>query len=155
MTEQGRRVETIEYGLRTVTDNVFHRKGHVEPMSSLDHAVGARDRPFSGWRGDEQVVTHTIVTYTTQWTEVPGHEGSRHFWCNHDGTPQGHTGPSIMRDDPDCPVRMEGPDYKLPHAFRERDMIRGDDLVRRYTCPVCGNEHRHRADQAPGMNVLF
>lgn len=135
---RGRRAETVEFGLRTATDNIFHRKGHVEPRSSLEAAVQSRERPFSRWEGDEQVVTRTIVTYTTGWTVVPGYEGSRHLSCDHPGTPQGRTGPSIMRDDPGCPVRMPGPDYQPPHAFRERDMTAGDDGVLRYTCPVCG-----------------
>jgi len=145
---RGRRVETVEFGLRTATDNIFHRKGHVEQMSSLDRAVDCRDRPFCGRQGDEQVVTRTIVTYTTDWTVVPGHEGSRHLSCHHPDTPQGHTGPSIMRDDPDCPIRMPGPDYQPPHAFRERDMTAGEDGARRYTCPVCGLVWRLR-DEGP------
>ena len=35
-------------------------------------------------------------------------------------------------------IGIEGPDYRLPHAFRERDMVAGGDVVPRYTCPVCG-----------------
>ena len=147
---RGRRVVTVEFGLRTATDNTFHRKGHVEQRSSLEQAVDCRDRPFSGWRGDEQVVTRTIVTYTTDWTVVPGHEGSQHLSCSHDGTPQGRTGKPIWKDVPDTPdydgLRIEGPDYQLPHAFRERDMVPGDDGMLRYTCPVCGRVWRLRDD---------
>ena len=145
---EGRRVEEVEFGLRTMRDGVFRRKGHVEEMGSVEFAVSARDRPWSGWKGDEEVVTRTVVIYTTQWTVVPGCEGSPHMSCNHPGTPQGRTGPSIFPGDPDCPVRMEGPDYHRPHGFRERDMTAGQDGVRRYTCPVCGLTWRHR-DPAP------
>jgi rubrerythrin len=35
-----------------------------------------------------------------------------------------------------------------PHSFRERDMMAGEDGVRRWTCPVCGLTWRHR-DPAP------
>jgi hypothetical protein len=144
---EGRRVETVKWGLRTSADTVFHRKGHIEERDSLEGATQARDRPFSGYRGDEQVVTCTVVTYTTEWTVVPGHEGSPHLTCDHPGTPQGRTGPPI--GGPDSPVRMEGPDYQRPHGFRERDMIAGADGQRRYTCPVCGLTWRHRDDGAP------
>ena len=126
----GRRVETVEWGLRTGRDGVFHRKGHVEQRSSLESAVECRDRPFSGYQGDEQVVTRTVVIYTTQWTEVPGYEGSPWLSCSHRGTPQGRQGEGVLAP--------EGPDYQIPHAFRERDMVRGEDGLRRYTCPVCG-----------------
>jgi hypothetical protein len=144
----GRRVETIEWGLRTQQDTVFRRKGHVEQRDSPESAVDARDRPFSGYAGDEQVVTRTVVIYTTEWTVVPGYEGSLHMSCDHPGTPQGRTGPSVMRGDPDCPVRMEGPDYQRPHAWRERDMTAGEDGLLRYTCPVCGLTWQYR-DTAP------
>lgn len=126
---RGRRVETAQFGLRTATDNIFHRKGHVEQMSSLERAVDCRDRPFCGRQGDEQVVTRTIVTYTTDWTVVPGHEGSRHLSCHHPDTPQGRPSDNMFQ---------QGPGYQLPHAFRERDMAAGDDGLLRYTCPVCG-----------------
>ena len=102
----GRRVETVEFGLRTAKDDIFHRKGHVEQMSSLERAVGCRERPFSGWKGDEQVVTRTIVTYTTDWTVVPGHEGSQHLVCHHPDTPQGRPSDNMF---------AQGPDYQLPH----------------------------------------
>jgi hypothetical protein len=151
----GRRVETVEWGLRTQTDTVFHRKGHVEPRDSIEFAVACRDRPFSGWRGDEQVVARAVVTYTTEWTVVPGYEGSRHMSCDHPGAPQGRTGPSIMRDDPDCPVRMEGPDYQRPHAWRERDMTAGEDGLLRYTCPVCGTVWQCRAAAPAPQGSLF
>jgi hypothetical protein len=137
----GRRIETVEWGLRTQADTVFRRTGHVEPRSSLAAAVDARDRPFSGWRGDEQVVTRTVVVYTTEWTVVPGYEGSRWFSCSHEGTPQGRTGKPIMEG---SEIRMEGPDYQIPHGFREADMTRGEDGYLRYTCPVCGLEWKHR-----------
>ena len=114
------------------------------PRSSL--ALACRERPFTGRVGDEEVVTRTVVVYTTEWTEVPGHEGSPWLSCDHPGTPQGRTGRSVLRDEPDCPVRMEGTDYQLPHAFRERDLVAGEDGGRRYTCPVCGLTWRHRAD---------
>lgn len=93
-----------------------------------------------------------MVTYTTQWTEVPGCEGSRWLSCWHAGTPQGRTGPPIM---PGSDIRHEGPDYQIPHGFRERDMAYGEDGVRRYTCPVCGNVLVHRADQASPQRPLF
>ena len=134
----GRRVETVEFGLRTPKDNIFYRKGHVEQMSSLERAVDCRDRPFCGRQGDEQVVTRTIVTYTTDWTVVPGHEGSRHLSCDHPDTPQGRPSGNMF---------AQGPDYQLPHAFRERDMTAGVDGVRRYTCPVCGLVWRLPAQQ--------
>ena len=164
--EQGRRAEKTEYGLRTARDGVFRRKGHIEECSSLESALDLRERPFTGRRGDEEIVIRTIVTYTTQWTVVPGHDGSLWLCCNHPGTPQGRTGPSIFRDDPDCPVRHEGPDYQLPHAFRERDMTAGDDGVRRYTCPVCSLVWQPRRPEPPqpgspavpaadGMDALF
>jgi hypothetical protein len=137
---RGRRAETTEFGLRTGKDNVFHGKGHVEQMSSLDRAVDCRDRPFCGRQGDEQVVTRTTVTYTTDWTVVPGHEGSRHLSCHHSGTPKGYVG------DANFGLGSQGPDYQLPHAFRERDMAPGDDGVLRYTCPVCGLVWRLRDD---------
>lgn len=132
--ETGKRAEQVEYGLRRVRDEVFGRKGTVEPWDSAESAADARDRPFSGWHGDEQIVTRTIVTYTTEWTEVPGYEGSRHLSCSHEGTPQGRTGPPVM---PGSTLLGEGPDYQRPHAFRERDIVRGSDGKRRYTCPVC------------------
>jgi hypothetical protein len=134
----GRRVETVEYGLRTATDNVFHRRGHVEgSMSSLERALDCRERPFCGRRGDEQVVTRTILTYTTDWTVVPGHDGSPHLSCNHPDTPQGRPGDNMF---------TQGPDYQLPHAFRQRDMTPGEDGHLRYTCPVCGLTWRLRDD---------
>ena len=119
----GRRVETVQWGLRTTQDNVFHRKGHVEQRQSLESAVAARDRPFSGWKGDEQIVTRTVVIYTTQWTEVPGYEGSAWFSCWHENRPDAH--------------KAAG-GHAAPHPFRERDMVPGEDGLRRYTCPVCG-----------------
>jgi hypothetical protein len=143
---EGRRVEVVEWGLRTQADTVFHRKGHIEPWDSLEAAVASRERPFSGRRGDEQVVTCTVVTYTTEWTVVPGFEGSPWLSCSHPGTPQGRTGPPI--GGPGSQVRMEGPDYQRPHAFRERDLVRGEDGRRRYTCPVCGTVWQHRDDTA-------
>lgn len=140
---EGTRVETVEYGLRTVTDTLFHRKGHVEERDSLEYALACRERPFNGWRGDEQVVTRTVVVYTTQWVEVPGYEGSLHLSCCHTGTPQGHQSEGVFAP--------KGPDYQLPHGFRERDMVAGEDGVRRYTCPVCGLTWRHR-DTAPASD---
>jgi hypothetical protein len=125
----GRRVEAVEYGLRTTRDGVFHRKGHVEPHDSIEFAVACRERPFTGRRGDEQVVTRTVVTYTTEWTEVPGYEGSPWFHCWHE-------------DRPDVHAAAGG--HAAPHPFRERDMTCGEDGVRRYTCPVCGLVWRHR-----------
>jgi hypothetical protein len=149
----GRRVETVEYGLRTQTDTVFHRRRHVEQHDSLEYALACREQPFTGRRGDEQVVTRTIVTYTTEWAEVPGHDGSRWFSCSHDGTPQGRTGPPIMEG---SAIRMEGPDYQRPHAYRERDMTRGEDGQRRYTCPVCGLVWQLRdADASDPQGSLF
>jgi hypothetical protein len=149
----GRRAVRVEWGLRAVRDRTFCRKGHVDEKGSLEFAVHCRDRPFTGHDGDEQVVTRTIVTYTTSWTEVPGYEGSRHLDCSHDGTPQGRTGKPIWKNIPDTPdytgMRMEGPDYQPPHPFRERDMIAGDDGRRRYTCPVCGLTWTHRDPAAP------
>ena len=134
---RGRRVETVEFGLRTAKDSIFHRKGHVEQMSSPERAVDCRDRPFCGWQGDEQIVTRTIVTYTTDWTVVPGHEGSQHLSCHHPDTPQGRPSDNMF---------AQGPDYQLPHAFRKRDMVPDDDGVLRYTCPVCGLVRRLRDD---------
>jgi hypothetical protein len=127
----GRRVETVEFGLRTAKDNIFHRKGHVEQMSSLERAVDCRDRPFCGWKGDEQVVTRTVVVYTTQWTEVPGYEGSLWFDCWHENRPDAHAAAG---------------GHAAPHPFRERDMVPGEDGVCRYTCPVCGLMWRFRDD---------
>ena len=112
---RGRRVETAEFGLRTAEDNIFHRKGHVEQMSSPERAADCRDRPFSGRKGDEQIVTRTIVTYTTDWTVVPGHEGSQHLSCNHPDTPQGRPSDNMF---------AQGPDYQLPHAFRAVFVLR-------------------------------
>jgi hypothetical protein len=147
---EGRRVETTEWGLRTIRDDMFHRAGHVEPRSSLENAVAARDRPYHGWRGDEQVVTRTVVVYTTQWTEVPGYEGSPWLSCDHPGTPQGRTGPPIL---PGSPICQEGADYQRPHSFRERDMTAGEDGIRRYTCPVCAVTWRHRDPATSGPQV--
>jgi hypothetical protein len=144
--EQGRRSVRVEYGLRRARDGVFARKGHIDLRDSAESAAASRDRPFSGWDGDEEIVTRTIVTYTTEWTVVPGLEGSRHLSCSHDGTPHGRTGPPIM---PGSSIRTEGPEYQLPHAFRERDMQRGADGLLRYTCPVCGLVWRYR-EQAKG-----
>lgn len=112
-----------------------HRAGHVDQHDSLEYAEACRERPFSGRQGDEQIVTRTVVIYTTDWTEVPGHEGSPWLDCWHPDTPQGRTGKPIF---PGANIRMEGPDYQRPHPFRERDMTAGEDGVRRYTCPVCG-----------------
>ena len=140
MCDQGRRAEHVEYGLRTVKDNAFHRKGHVEQRSSIEFAVQCRDQPHSGWSGDEQVVTRTIVTYTTSWTEVPGYEGSPWFTCWHEGRPAAHEAAG---------------GHAVPLAFRERDMVRGGDGVRQYTCPVCGLVWRHRGDAANPMAPLF
>jgi hypothetical protein len=131
-----RREVRVEYGLRTVRDGVFHRRGHVEERSSLEFALQCREQPFSGWKGDEQIVTRTVVTYTTQWTEVPGCEGSRWLSCWHEGT-------------------QEGPAYQRPHGFRERDMTYGEDGIRRYTCPVCGNVLAHRGDMDAAQRPLF
>jgi hypothetical protein len=138
----GRRTETVQWGLRTVRDNLFHRKGHVEPRGSLEYAVASRDQPGTGWKGDEQVVTRTVVTYTTQWTEVPGYEGSLHLSCGHPGTPQG-----LQPGGPNG-LGAKGPEYQFPHGFRERDLVTGEAGGRRYTCPVCGLVWRHR-DDAP------
>jgi hypothetical protein len=147
-----RREVRIEYGLRTVRDDLFHRKGHVEERSTLEYALATRERPFSGWKGDEQIVTRTVVIYTTQWAEVPDTQGSRHLSCGHNGTPQGRTGPPIM---PGSNICMEGPGYQLPHNFRERDMTYGEDGIRRYTCPVCGNVLAHRGDMEAAQRPLF
>ena len=90
---RGRRVETVEYGLRTPTDTYFHRKWYVEPMSSLERAVECRDRTYTGRRGDEVPISRVIVTYTTDWAPVPGVEaGTLHLSCNHGGTPKGYVG---------------------------------------------------------------
>lgn len=147
----GRRVETVEWGLRTTQDSVFHRAGHVEPRSSLESAVACRDRPFSGWKGDEQVVTRTVVIYTTQWAEVPGCEGSLHLSCCHEGRPQGRQSGGQFG------FGVEGPEYQIPHAFRERDMVRGEDGAARYTCPVCGLVWQRRDTSPAGdpQEALF
>src|SRR5262249_48277139 len=98
---RGRRVETVEFGLRTAKDNIFHRKGHVEQMPSVEQAVDCRARPFCGWKGDEQIVPRTIVTYTTDWTVVPGHEGSQHLSCHPPDTPQGRPSDNMFAQGPD------------------------------------------------------
>ena len=137
--DAGRRAEHAEYGLRRVRDATFGPKGKVEQMDSAQSAADTRDRPFSGWHGDEEVVTRAIVTYTTPWTVVPGHAGSRHLSCSHDRTPYGRTGPPVM---PGSSMCMEGPEYQIPHAFRVRDMTAGEDGQLRYTCPVCATVWR-------------
>jgi hypothetical protein len=61
--EAGRRVERVEWGLRTTRDNFLHAKGHVEPRPSEQNA---RELAGRGLWGDE-VVARTVVTYTTRW----------------------------------------------------------------------------------------
>ena len=129
----GRRVETVEWGLRTMQDGVFHRKGHVEQRDSPESAAACRNRPFSGYQGNEQVVTRTVVVYTTEWTEVPGYEGSPWFSCWHENRSDAHAAAG---------------GHAVPHPFQERDMVPSEGGLRRYTCPVCGLVWQHR-DAAP------
>lgn len=64
--EAGRRTETVEWGLRWVDDTILHRRGHVEPRQDEQAARSVVGRREYGWHGTE-VVSRTIVTYTTRW----------------------------------------------------------------------------------------
>jgi hypothetical protein len=143
----GRRAERTEWGLRSVRDGWQHKKGHVEQRDSLEYALTCRERPYAGRAGDEQVVSRTIVTYTTDWKQVPGYEGSVHLSCSHTGTPQGRLTGSVFAP--------KGPDYQPPHGFRERDMTVAEDGRLEYRCPVCGLVWRHREDTATPQGLLF
>lgn len=66
----GRRVETIEWGLRRTRDSVFGREGTVEPVTGERHARDLEDRQHSGYAGTE-VVKRAVVTYTTGWVAAP------------------------------------------------------------------------------------
>ena len=136
---EGRRAVQDQFGLRNARDSHSHRAGHIEPYDSPEFAVHCRDKPFNGFQGDEEVITRTVVTYTTQWTVVPGYEGSRWFHCWHEGRPDVHEAAG---------------GHAAPHAFRERDMAAGEDGIRRYTCPVCGKTWQHR-EPAPPQGALF
>lgn len=67
---EGRRVETVEWGLRRTRDGTFGREGAVEPMLGERHARGLEDKRYTGYAGTE-VVKRTVVTYTTGWEAAP------------------------------------------------------------------------------------
>ena len=71
--ESGRRVERVEWGLRTTVANFLNRKGHVDIRFDEANARLLVNDIYSGHR-DTEVVRRTIVTYTTDWESVPDPE---------------------------------------------------------------------------------
>lgn len=70
-TEAGRRLERVEWGLRFRATTFLHRKGTVEPRPSEQNARQLAGRAEYGWR-DTEVVSRTVVTYTTRWEPADG-----------------------------------------------------------------------------------
>ena len=64
--DAGKRTERVEWGLRWTTDTVFGRRGTVEPRPDEANARKCEGVAEWGWRGTE-VVSRTVVTYTTPW----------------------------------------------------------------------------------------
>lgn len=63
--EAGRRTERTEWGLRHLDDRPgIHRKGDVGTRASEQHARESIGTP--GW-GPVEIVSRTVVTYTTTW----------------------------------------------------------------------------------------
>jgi hypothetical protein len=64
--EAGRRKECTEWGLRTTRDTFLHRKGDVVTVQDEAHARRCVGHAEWGWAATE-VVSRTVVTYTTRW----------------------------------------------------------------------------------------
>lgn len=67
--ESGRRVERVEWGVRTLADNGRRVIEFSESEDDARWVVSARNEsnlPY--WRGREpEIVSRTVVTYTTNW----------------------------------------------------------------------------------------
>lgn len=73
LAEQGRRTEQVEWAVRWTKDTFLHRCGHVAPRASETAAREVIGLVHSGWgTADEiEVVSRTVVTYTTTWAAIP------------------------------------------------------------------------------------